>query len=163
MEPDATPHWLDADEQRTWRALASVLTRLPATLDAQLQQDAGISHFEYSVMSAISEAPQRTRRLSEVAAIAEGSLPRLSQVVGRLERRGWVTRRPDPNDGRATLATLTDEGWNKVVATAPGHVEAVRRHVFDPLTTKQQRELRALVQRIAGTIDPAGPCPAKSP
>ncbi|HEX8343774.1 MAG TPA: MarR family transcriptional regulator, partial [Actinoplanes sp.] len=81
-------------------SLAGALIRLPATLDAQLQRDAGISYFEYQVLSVLSEAPQRTLRLSEVAALAEGSLPRLSQAVTRLEKRGWVRRIPDPTDGR---------------------------------------------------------------
>ena len=162
MEPAEQPRWLTADEQQTWISLASALIRLPATLDAQLQRDAAISHFEYQVMSALSEAPQRTMRLSELAAIAEGSLPRLSQVVSRLEKRGWVRRTPDPTDGRYTLGILTDDGWDKVVATAPGHVEAVRRHVFDPLTKAQQRQLREITQRILRTTDPDGNCPSKA-
>src|SRR5262245_39974290 len=112
-----------------------MLIRLPAALDAQLLRDAGISHFEYQVLAGLSMEPERTLRMSDLAAFAEGSLSRLSQVVGRLERRGWIRRTPDPADGRYTLAILTDEGWHKVVATAPGHVDAVRQYVFDPLTT----------------------------
>lgn len=161
MDLAEEPRWLDADERQTWLSLASVLIRLPATLDAQLQGDAGISHFEYQVLAMLSEAPDRTVRLSELAALAEGSLPRLSQVVSRLEKRGWVRRTPDPSDGRYTLGILTDDGWDKVVATAPGHVHAVRRHVFDPLTKAQQRQLREITQRIMRTIDPAGGCAPK--
>ena len=148
MTPSAAPRWLDPDERQTWLALASAFKLLPVALDAQLQRDAGINYFEYLVMAALSEAPERTMRLSDVAARAEGSLPRLSQAVGRLEKRGWVKRRPDPSDGRYTLGTLTDDGYDKVVATAPDHVEAVRRHVFDPLTKAQQRQLREIAQRI---------------
>src|SRR3569833_1876378 len=130
MEPGPL-RWLDPDERETWLALVKLLLRLPATLETQLQRDAGMSLFEYLVMAALSEAPERTMRLSDVAARAEGTLPRLSQAVSRLENRGWVRRRPDPNDGRATLGILTDEGYAKMVATAPGHVTSVRRHVFD--------------------------------
>lgn len=90
--------------------------------------------------------------------IADGSLPRLSQVVARLEGRGWVHREPDPADGRYTLATLTDEGWDKVVATAPGHVEAVHSLVIDPLTKAQLGQLAAIGARIRGAIDPDDPC-----
>src|SRR5215813_11785009 len=104
------PRWLDAHERETWLALASVLIRLPAALDAQLQRDAGISHFEYQVLAGLSMSPGRTLRMSVLAALAEGSLPRLSQVVARLEKRGWVRRAPDPADGRFTLAILTDDG-----------------------------------------------------
>lgn len=157
------PHWLDAGEQQTWLALAGVLTRLPAALDAQLQHDAGISHFEYQVLAMLSMSPQHTLRMSPLAALAEGSLPRLSQVVGRLEKRGWVRRTPDPADGRYTLAILTDRGWAKVVQTAPGHVETVRRLVFDPLTKAQTRQLRDIGRRIMRAIDPDDPCLADQP
>ena len=157
------PRWLDAGEQQTWLALASALIRLPAALDAQLQRDAGISHFEYQVLSMLSMSAQRTLRMSMLALLAEGSLPRLSQVVGRLEQRGWVRRTPDPSDGRYTLAILTDQGWAKVVQAAPGHVETVRRLVIDPLTKAQTRQLRDIGRRIVRAIDPADPCLADQP
>ena len=101
---------------------------------------------------------ERTLRMSELAAFAEGSLSRLSQVVSRLESRGWVQRTPDPSDGRYTLAVLTEDGWDKVVATAPGHVEEVRRLVFDPLTRSQHRQLRDIGRRIMRTINPDDRC-----
>ncbi|MEU5721843.1 MarR family transcriptional regulator [Micromonospora sp. NPDC047738] len=159
METPQEPRWLDAEERQTWLALVSVLIRLPSALDAQLQRDAGISHFEYQVLAGLSEAPDRTLRMSELAVLAEGSLSRLSQVVGRLEKRGWVRRTPDPTDGRYTLAILTEQGWAKVVGTAPGHVDAVRTLVFDPLTKAQQRQLRDIGHRIMRVVDPDGSCP----
>lgn len=156
--PEPEPHWLTADERRAWLALVGVMIRLPAALDAQLRRDAGISHFEYQVLAALSEAEGRTLRMSGLALLAEGSLPRLSQVVARLERQGWVRRAPDPADGRYTLATLTDEGWAKAVATAPGHVAAVRALVFDPLTRTQQRQLYEIGRRITRAVDPDDRC-----
>ena len=158
MDGAEEPRWLTPDERQTWLSLASILIRLPATLDAQLQREAGISYFEYQVMAVLSEAPDRTMRLSELAALTEGSLPRLSQVFTRLEKRSWVRRTPDPTDGRYTLGILTDDGWDKVNATAPGHVEAVRRHVFDPLTKAQQRQLREVTQRIMRSTNPDNRC-----
>jgi DNA-binding MarR family transcriptional regulator len=150
----AEPRWLTDDEQRAWRALAAVLVKLPAALDAQLQRDAGISHFEYMVLAGLSEAPNRTLRMSELAVVASGSLSRLSHVVTRLEQRGWVRREPCPGDGRATNAVLTDKGWEKIVATAPGHVETVRKLVIDPLNRGQLESLREIGQRIHRRIDP---------
>jgi DNA-binding MarR family transcriptional regulator len=158
---ESETRWLDRDEQETWMALAGVLMRLPGALDAQLQRDAGVTHFEYLVMSGLSMVPERTMRMSELAVVAEGSLPRLSQVVSRLEKRGWVRRTPDPADGRYTLAVLTDEGWDKVVATAPGHVEAVRQFVFDPLTKAQQRQLGEIGRRIMRVVAPSETCPSR--
>ena len=152
------PRWLSDEEAQSWIMLVSMIIRLPSALDEQLLRDAGISHFEYQVLAGLSMSPDRTRRMSDLAAFAEGSLSRLSQVVSRLESRGWVRRTPDPTDGRYTLAILTDDGWDKVVATAPGHVEEVRRLVFDPLTRAQHRQLREIGQRIMRAIDPDAAC-----
>jgi len=154
MDAPQEPRWLDAEETQAWRALASTLIRLPAALDAQLRRDAGISHFEYQVLALLSEARGRTLRMSALATLAEGSLPRLSQVVARLEQRGWVRRTPDPADGRYTLAILTGEGQAKLTQAAPGHVQEVRRLVFDPLTKTQSRQLREIGRRIIRAIDP---------
>jgi DNA-binding MarR family transcriptional regulator len=153
MDAPQDPRWLDAEERQAWLALAGTLIRLPAALDAQLRRDAGISHFEYQVLALLSESEDRTLRMSVLATQAEGSLPRLSQVVARLEQRGWVRRIPDPADGRYTLAILTGEGLAKVTEAAPGHVEEVRRLVFDSLTKAQSRQLREIGRRIIRTID----------
>ncbi|WP_460073087.1 MarR family winged helix-turn-helix transcriptional regulator [Streptomyces sp. YKOK-I1] len=152
-EPDR-PQWLNVEERQAWAALASVLVRLNSALDAQLRRDADLGHFEYGVLAALSEAPDRTLRMSELAILAEGSLSRLSQVAARLERKHWIRRTPDPQDGRYTLAVLTEEGYDKIVATAPGHVAEVRRLVFDPLTKAQVRQLADIGQRIVRAIDP---------
>jgi DNA-binding MarR family transcriptional regulator len=163
VETTEEPQWLDAEERQTWLALASIAVRLPQALDAQLRRDAGISHFEYTVLAALSEADGRTLRMSELAVLAEGSLSRLSQVVARLEQKGWVSRTPDPADGRYTLATLTEDGWDKLVATAPGHVAEVRRLVLDPITKAQTRQLTTIGHRILRAIDPNDRCLAHRP
>ena len=159
MDAVEEPQWLSPEEQDTWLAVIGMVIWLPDAIDTQLQRDAGLSHFEYQVMAMLSMSPQRTRRMSEVAALANGALPRLSRTVDRLEKRGWVTRRPDPADGRATLAVLTDAGWDKVVATAPGHVAEVRRLVLDPLTKTQVRQLHDIATRIGQAAQPAGGLP----
>ncbi|GAA3045181.1 MarR family winged helix-turn-helix transcriptional regulator [Actinokineospora globicatena] len=150
--PSPEPRWLDDDEHQTWMALATLMVRLPAALDRQLQRDSGLTHFEYQVMAGLSEAPDRTMRMSVLACFAEGQLPRLSQVATRLEKRGWLTRRPDPTDGRYTLATLTDEGMKAITTIAPAHVNTVRTLVFDALTKAQVRHLRDIGHRINHAI-----------
>lgn len=152
------PRWLDEDEQRTWLELVGVLIWLPSVLDAQLRADAGISHFEYQVLAVLSMSPDRTASMGDLAGLANGSPSRLSHVVGRVEKRGWVRRTTDPANGRVVLATLTDAGWAKVVESAPGHVEAVRRYVFDPLTRAQVRQLHEVVSLVRRAVDPDG-CP----
>ena len=150
--------WLSPEEQDTWMSLAGMLIRLPTVLDAQLQRDAGLNTFEYVVLSNLSEAPGYTLRMSDLAGFANGSLSRLSHVVKRLEQRGWVRREPCPEDRRYTHAILTPAGRDKVVASAPGHVELVRRLVIDALTEAQGRQLREIGRRVLHQIDPDDPC-----
>jgi len=154
----AEPRWLDAAELDAWKRLVGVMIKLPAALDFQLQRDSDVSHFEYLVLAGLSEAPGRMRRMSDLAGFANGSLSRLSHVVKRLEQRGWVKRRPSDEDGRITVAALTDEGFEKVVAAAPGHVEAVRTYVLDALTPEQLCQLNELSKRILDRVDPGKTC-----
>lgn len=156
---DEQPRWLSAGEQAAWRPFVALLFRLPAALDQQLQRDAGITHFEYMVLASLSEAPGRTLRMSDLATMASGSLSRLSHVVSRLERRGWVRREPCPGDGRYINAVLTEEGWSKVAQTAPGHVEAVRRLLIDVLTPEQFRGLGAASERVLKSLGSPAPAP----
>jgi DNA-binding MarR family transcriptional regulator len=140
--------WLSDEQQAAWRPVVALLLRLPAALDAELQRDAGINHFDYLVLSGLSEAPGRTLRMSELAAMANSSLSRLSHVVSRLETRGWVRRESCPGDGRFINAVLTEEGWQKVVATAPGHVTAVRELLVGTLTKEEFAQFGAIAAKV---------------
>jgi len=161
MTPDDTQaqtRWLDAEEMDAWLQIVGIMVRLPAALDLQLQRDSGISHFEYQVLAGLSQAPNRTLRMSTLAGFANGSLSRLSHVVNRLEINGWALRQACPQDGRYTNATLTDDGYEKVMSTAPGHVEAVRRLVIDQLTRAQVKQLSAIGRRILEAVVADGSC-----
>jgi DNA-binding MarR family transcriptional regulator len=144
--------WLGDDEQELWQSLLTIVIALPAALDRQLQRDAGISNFEYGVLARLSTADGATMRLGDLARVCDGTLPRLSKVIDRFEARGWVARRPDPTDGRYTLATLTAAGRQKVVASAPKHVAKVKQLVFEPLSAAQRRTLGTTLARIAATV-----------
>ncbi|SDO98976.1 DNA-binding transcriptional regulator, MarR family [Nakamurella panacisegetis] len=144
------------EELRTWSAVATVLEWLPSALDAQLQRDAGLTHFEYGILFALSDTTDRTLRMSTLADYANSSLSRLSRAVARLEARHWVQRCTDPGDGRYTLAVLTDLGSHKVAEATPSHVQAVRRLVFDSLTQSQSRQLREISRRITLAIRAEG-------
>ena len=148
--------WLDDDEQRAWRRMAAVMTLLPAALDAQLQRDAGVTHFAYFVMAMLSEAPDRALRMSVLAARSSSSPSRLSHTISRLESRGWVRRQRSSVDGRGQVAELTDEGWAALVSAAPGHVTAVRQYVFDALTPEQVDQMREICSAVLGNLDPDG-------
>lgn len=148
--------WLTADETEAWLSVWSMMVWLPVRLDGQLREDSGLSHPEYHALAQISMAPDRTMRLSELAAVSNMTLSHLSRVVSRLEKAGWVRRTPDPTDGRYTLGILTDEGWKKVSAAAPGHVQAVRRYLFDNLTPDQVEALGRAAARVVDALDPPG-------
>ena len=146
------PKWLTTQETDAWLGIATIATQLPGVLDAQLQRDAGIGFFEYTVLSWLSMAECRTVRMSELAQLSRGSLSRLSNVVKRLEQRGFVRRATDPTNGRYTNAVLTDAGWDCVVHAAPGHVNAVRQFIFDPLSAEQVEALGVIGGLIADRI-----------
>lgn len=144
--------WLDSDELRAWLRLAGVMLKLAPALDSQLQRDSDMTHFEYFVLALLSENPERRLRLNALAAEANASLSRLSHVVTRLEKRGWVRREPVPGS-RGSYAVLTDAGYDTVVEAAPSHVEAVRRLVFDGLDDDQVRALARLGSALVEQID----------
>ncbi|MEU7587511.1 MarR family transcriptional regulator [Micromonospora sp. NPDC049230] len=141
--------WLDPDEQRTWRAYLAASRMLMDTLDRELQREAGMPHAYYEILVQLSEAPGRRLRMSELAQAAGSSRSRLSHAVARLEAAGWVRREDCPTDRRGQIALLTDEGFATLAAAAPGHVEGVRRHLFDALSPAQVDQLRQISETLA--------------
>ncbi|MGH9154123.1 MAG: MarR family winged helix-turn-helix transcriptional regulator [Acidimicrobiales bacterium] len=146
----AEPRWLSDEEQRTWRAFLAATRRVFAELDRELQRHAGMPHAYYVILVALSEAPGRALRMTELAHVCGSSRSRLSHAVARLEESGWVRRAPSANDRRGALATLTDDGMAVLAAAAPGHVQGVRRHLFDRLSPTQVAQLRAVSEAIVG-------------
>lgn len=156
----AEPRWLSDEEQRTWRAYLAATRLVFDELDRELQLDAGMPHAYYVVLVALSEAPHRTMRMSDLARAAGSSRSRLSHAVARLEEAGWVQRRRCADDRRGAQAVLTDAGLAVLAAAAPGHVEGVRRYLFDRLTPTQVRQLRELSDAILG-LPAAGKVPGR--
>jgi DNA-binding MarR family transcriptional regulator len=146
--------WLDDDEMAAWLKVVAVLELLPGVLDSQLRRDSGLSHFEYMTLAMLSQADERTLRMTALAQRTHCTLPRLSHVVRRLEERGLVERFPCPDDARATNARLTPEGWAVIQEAAPGHVATVREHVLDPLTAPQVRQLGAIAEALLARLAP---------
>ncbi|MET8278040.1 MarR family transcriptional regulator [Micromonospora sp. NPDC005174] len=141
--------WLNPDEQRTWRAFLASSRALMDTLDRELQRDAGMPHAYYEILVRLSEAPGRQLRMSELAEVTGSSRSRLSHAVARLEQAGWVRREDCPTDRRGQIAVLTDDGFATLAAAAPGHVEGVRRHLFDALSPAQIDQLRRISETLA--------------
>ncbi|TDC75959.1 MarR family winged helix-turn-helix transcriptional regulator [Streptomyces hainanensis] len=149
--PTAETRWLNSDELAAWLANSAIMISLPAALDARMQREAQLTFFEYMVLSVLSEQPARTMQMSALAARTAASLSRLSHVVGRLEKRELLARNRIPGSGRRTAATLTEAGFEVVVAAAPGHVAAVREYLIDDL---EPQDLVAL-RRIGAAVDAA--------
>ncbi|MGY4979202.1 MarR family winged helix-turn-helix transcriptional regulator [Streptomyces sp. 900105755] len=147
------PRWLTPAERETWQQLGMMLHRLPAALGAQLQQDADLSYIEYYVLAGLSDQPEHRMRMSDLAVLANSEQSRLSHMISRLERRGFVRREPDPTNGRYTQAILTDAGHTHLVEAAPGHVARVRDLVFDVLDSAELDNLRTAAKKISERID----------
>jgi len=153
---------LTGEDLETWSALATLLEWLPPALDAQLQRDSQLTHFEYGILFALADAPDHTLRMTTLAGYANSSLSRLSRAVSRLEARNWLSRRPDPADGRSTLATLTSAGFAQYEQATPGHVATVRGLVLDQLSQSQAKQLREISRRIMAAVsDDEGWRPAR--
>ncbi|WP_433762392.1 MarR family winged helix-turn-helix transcriptional regulator [Nocardia sp. CA-135398] len=131
------------------------MTRLPGALDTQLQRESGVTHFEYWVLTLLSEEPGHRLQMSELAHKANASLSRLSHVVSKLERMGWA-QRSATTGRRGVQAVLTDDGYSKIVEAAPGYLEAVRQLVFDGLDAAQTAQLadlsELLVRQLSDTL-----------
>ena len=153
--PTGEPRWLDAEEQKAWRAWLYSAQLLLDRLDRDLTHRTGISHAYYEILVALSETPEQMMRMSELADRCLSSRSRLSHAVSRLEERGWVRRQVCAEDGRGQLAVLTEEGFAALDAAAPVHVESVRTHLFDQLTPEQVENMRDLGETLLEHLDPA--------
>lgn len=140
--------WLGVEEQRTWRLFLAASRAVFEELDRQLQRDSGMPLAYYEILVGLSEVPDWTLRMSELAERVHASPSRLSHAVARLEEKGWVQRVDCPTDRRGQNAVLADEGFAVLAAAAPGHVEAVRGLLFDALTAEQVDQLRAISEAI---------------
>lgn len=145
--------WLTRDQLQDWRSVVGLLMMLPPALDAQLKRDTGLNNFEYHILASLSDAPTHALPMSDLAAIAQGSMSRLSHAVSRLEQAGWVERHACRDAGRRTAARLTSMGLSKLEEAAPGHVREVRRLVVDRLSPDQLRALGDAARAILAGLD----------
>ncbi|MFE1323713.1 MarR family winged helix-turn-helix transcriptional regulator [Streptomyces sp. NPDC058741] len=155
-----TTRWLTPEEQRAWRAFIAASLLLEDALDRQLQQDAGMPHLYYSILSVLSESGERRLRMTDLAEQLKITRSRLTYAVTRLERDGMLRREPCPHDKRGSVAALTDEGFALLERAAPGHVETVRNSLFDRLSEEQVGQLEQISAAIAHGLQEDGARPA---
>jgi DNA-binding MarR family transcriptional regulator len=149
---------LDGEEEILWRSLIEVLVRLPRMLDEQFDREAKVGMTEYSVLVALSEAPNGELRMGELAEATALSRSRMSRVVDDLVRRSLVTRRKSEQDGRSSLAAVTPEGMAVLAAAYPGHLARVRSLVFDHVTKSEMRAMTQALSRVRVALREAADC-----
>ncbi|QOV37345.1 MarR family transcriptional regulator [Streptomyces ferrugineus] len=143
-----TTRWLTPEEQRAWRAYIGAAHLVEDALDRQLQQEAGMPHMYYSILSSLSEAPERRLRMTDLAERLKITRSRLTYAVTRLEKDGLVGRENCRWDKRGSIAALTDEGMTVLEHAAPGHVEMVREVLFDRLSPEQVGQLEEIFAAV---------------
>jgi DNA-binding MarR family transcriptional regulator len=142
-------NWLSDEEQRAWRAYRRMVLLVDSAIARELSRDSGLSMPDYLVLSALSEAVDQRRRLTELATSMQWSPSRLSHHVTRMEQRGLVTRADCTEDLRAAYVVLTEAGWDAIRAAAPDHVETVREHLIDLLEPADLAALTSIGEKVA--------------
>jgi DNA-binding MarR family transcriptional regulator len=147
------PRWLDDREMRAWRGLIGTNRLLFEQVNRELSRRSALSLADYEVLVQLSETPERRLRMTELAAQSLSSKSRLSHQVSRLEKQGWVRREDCPTDRRGAFAVLTDEGYAVLAEAARGHVQDVRRHLFDQLTPEQVEALAEVTATLNAYLE----------
>jgi DNA-binding MarR family transcriptional regulator len=140
--------WLDRDEQAAWRAYLDGTRMLLQALDRQLAADSDLTLTDYELLVRLSEAPDGVLRMRDLADATISTRSGVTRAVTRAEKAGWVRRVECEDDRRGMNAELTDAGREKLATSAPGHVEAVRRHLIDLLTPDQVVALHEIGVRL---------------
>ncbi len=159
-----TDRWLTDGQQRSWRAFLLGMTLLMERIDRDMRDKHGLSLAEYELLVRLSEAPSRELRMAELADSVKNSRSRITHTIRRLEEDGFVVRRACPSDGRGVQAVLTDEGFAKLVAAAPDHVDTVREAMIDVIDAEDLQAIGRAFEAVAdrletGTPDPLLRCP----
>ena len=141
--------WLTPAEQRAWRAYRRMVLLADAAIARDLARDSGLSMPDYTVLTALSEAADGRRRISDLAARMQWSASRVSHHVSRMQQRGLVRRADCQEDLRGAWVEITDTGWAAVRAAAPDHVASVRAHLVDLLTPQQVDALAEIGETVA--------------
>ncbi|TXS41278.1 MarR family transcriptional regulator [Streptomyces sp. uw30] len=144
-----TTRWLTPEEQRAWRAYIGAVHLMEDAMDRQLQQETGMPHMYYSILSTLSESPERRLRMTDLAERLKITRSRLTYAVTRLEKDGLVLREDCRWDKRSSIAALTDEGMTVLESAAPGHVETVRSMLFDRLSPEQVGQLEEIFTQVS--------------
>ena len=157
MSGNGETHWLDADQQRSWRALLLGMTLLMDRLDDELGEAFGLSMAEYEILVRLSESEGRSLRMAQLADALAHSRSRVTHTIARMERSGYVERTPAPDDGRGIVATMTQAGYDLLVRAAHVHVDGVRRHLVDLVDDDDFAAMGRVMNAVADHLISAHP------
>lgn len=141
---------LDDTEMRAWQALLHGHQQVIRTLDREMRSEHDLPLPAYDVLLRLAGAPERALRMTDLAERVGLSPSGLTRLVDRLVAKDLVRRRPDPNDGRAALASLTDPGLRQLRLAARTHLRGIREHFTGRLSEAQLRNLASALETIAG-------------
>src|SRR5262249_40220678 len=105
----------------------------------------GLSRAEVGVLAALSSRPHR---VTELAAREGISQPGVTQLVNRLQHRGWVDRQTDPQDGRAVVVAITDPGGQALERVRAEY----RALLHEEITALEDDEVETLAAAV-GILD----------
>jgi DNA-binding MarR family transcriptional regulator len=145
--------WLDDQEERLWRTWVKVNAQIASTLQRELQDHSGLSISDLEVLIHLTDDPGGQVRVTDLAGLLQWERSRLSHHVRRMERRGLVLRAECPDDGRGALVVISVVGRKAIEHAAPGHVQTVRRVLFDALSPDQTACLADVLARLAAVHD----------
>jgi DNA-binding MarR family transcriptional regulator len=155
----ATAVWLNEQEMQAWQAFLRASIRLMERLDAELGGH-GLSLADYEILVHLSGEASGELRMTELAARTLVSRSGLTRRLDRLVESGLVERRSCPTDRRGVFAVLTDAGRSRLEASAPTHVEGVRRPFISQLAgqdlDKLASSLNAVVDSSMTPLAPEG-------
>jgi DNA-binding MarR family transcriptional regulator len=145
--------WLTAEEERVWRRWMTLNARLSVTLQRELQDDAGLSTQDYEVLVHLTDTPKGRVRVTDLARLMQWERSRVSHHVTRMERRRLVQRVECAEDGRGAFVVITPQGRAAIEQAAPGHVNTVRRLVFDTLSPEEVDAFAAIIEKALAQLD----------
>ena len=144
--------WLSPEQQRNWRSFIGGITVLMDHLDRDLRTQHDLSLGEYEILVRLSEAPNRSIRMAELAAAVAHSRSRVTHTIGRLERDGIVRRDTCSDDGRGVSAVLTDHGFSVLEKAAHTHVRGVHDYLIANAPDEEFEVVGRVMQRVLETV-----------
>jgi DNA-binding MarR family transcriptional regulator len=135
-----------------WRDLARFFVVAPRLLDDDLQRGANMSLSTYSTLAHLSEAPDQTLRITELANGSYLSGSWTTRLVDELVADGLVVKRRSSGDARGVEVILTAKGLHTLQRAYPVHLRSVRSRVLDYVPRSALPGLAEAMRAIAEAL-----------